>query len=154
MPNQNKHIENLNNIEKKNNFIVPEGYFENFPSRLNGRIVREKEDFSTSQGLRSFSPNKLSLAASFIGLTLLIFSGMKFLLRDKEPAGIISPVVAEITDYQINEIDDEMLFELYTETLSENQSQHVQDETEILNAMIEYLLYTDMDIGLIAQELQ
>jgi hypothetical protein len=153
MPEQKKYASGIKGIEKKNSFSVPEGYFENLSSRLQVNVHREKESPQLQHVIKHIFRSRLALAASFIGLILIVYSGIKYTLGDQSTSKTPAIEIADVINYQINDIDDNMIYDLYAETSLENSGQEGSSDEKILNAMVEYLLFTDVDIQLIAKEL-
>jgi hypothetical protein len=153
MSEQKKYASGINGIEKKNNFSVPDGYFENFSSRLQVTIHREKETPRLQRAIKHIFRSRLAMAASFIGLIIIAYSGIKYIIRDQSIPKTSAIEIADIINYQINEIDDNLIYDLYAETSLENSGREGSADEKNLNAMVDYLLYTDVDIQLIAKEL-
>ncbi len=150
---EEKYISGLKDIEKKNSFIVPEKYFENFSSRLKDKIIGQEKTSSVLQGIQITIRHRLAFAASFIGLLIIIYSGVKYLLADTDSSLFPASELTENYDYQLSDIDDYMLYELYSETSTNNLEHTISADEEKLSAMVEYLLYSDYDIELLVKEL-
>lgn len=151
---QKKHNIHLEDIEKKNNFTVPEGYFNHFPARLNEKIkITDSAGKTEFERSPIFSLNRLALAASVGGLIMLLYTGIAFLSNHQGMSKFGNEKIADVIDFPTNEIDDHMLFEIYSSTTSHEQQAIDKDENQIINAMIEYLLYNNSDVTLLIQEL-
>jgi hypothetical protein len=148
-----KYASVIKGIEKKKKFIVPEGYFENFSSRLQLRLQQETGTPVPKYIIHRISRFNLALAASFIGLIIITYSGIKYLSVNHYNSKTPSLEVADVINYHIHEIDDNMIYDLYAETSLENSGQDGLSDEKSLNAMIDYLVCTDVDIQLIAKEL-
>lgn len=153
MPHLKRQPYKLEEIENKNNFIVPDGYFDTFGSRLNERIKQAKPEASTHNVFRIFSSERLALAASFIGLLILLFTGVKYLAGNNNFPGGQKIEMVEAIYYPAYIIDDQMLFELYSSTLSKPEDEKALESDEFTEAMIQYLVNNEIDLQLIAQEL-
>jgi hypothetical protein len=153
MSEHKKYKNGINNIEKKNNFSVPEGYFENFSSRLQLKLQEEKESKQVRHGIYRISGYQFALAASFIGLIIITYSGIKYLTGDQASSKTPALEIADIINYQIHDIDDNLIYELYDETTLEDSDQKEMTDERILKEMIDYLVVSDIDLQLIAQEL-
>jgi hypothetical protein len=149
MSGQKKYPSGLNNVEKRNSFSVPEGYFENFSFRLQEKLPDKKEapEFQRSIQVR------LAIAASFIGFLVITFAGIKYMLNDQKISNSQTFELADAINYRINDYDDDLLFEFYSETSVNASSEDVISEGKNVDEMLDYLLYTDLDIQLIIKEL-
>ena len=153
MSKQKKYNSGIKGIEKKNSFTVPDGYFENLSSRVQSRLLQENESPRVQTWERNIFRSKLALAASFIGLIIITYAGIRYLSVESgspEPEAI---EIADVINYQINDFEEDMIYNLYAETNMENADQDESGNEKIINAMVEYLLVENVDIQLIAQEL-
>ena len=91
MSEHKKYEDRINDIEKKNIFSVPEGYFEDFSSRLQLKLHDEKESQRAHTVFFGIPRYKLAMAASFIGLIIIIYSGIKFFSGNLNKALIHAP---------------------------------------------------------------
>jgi hypothetical protein len=149
-----KHNIHLEDIEKKNNFNVPDGYFNNFSSRLKEKLkIIDPGDIRTPERSTLFSLNSLALAASVSGLIILLYTGIALLTNHQGRSKFGNEKIADVIDFPNCDIDDHMLFEIYSSTPSYEQHNIDKDENQIINAMIEYLLYTNADVSTLIQEL-
>ena len=139
---------NLKNIEKKNNFIVPEGYFENFNERLQNKMQPKREASLLQPGIQL----RWLIAASLIGFALITFSGLIYILNDNKVLVSQTTEIEAVISSQLNEYDDKQLYEFYSETSKENISNN-SFENDSIDDMVDYLLYTDLDVQSIANEL-
>jgi hypothetical protein len=153
MSEHKKYEDRINDIEKKNIFSVPEGYFEDFSSRLQLKLHDEKESQHVQPGIFGISRYRLAMAASFIGLLLITYSGIKFFSGKPDNSKNQAIEIADIINYHVNDLDEKMIFDFYEETSLEDSVQNDVSDERILNEMIDYIVATDIDLQLIAQEL-
>ena len=153
MSERKKYGSGINGIEKKNNFIVPEGYFETFSSHLQEKVHGEKESPQPLFKIKHVLLPRLALAASFVGLIIIVYSGIKYMSGNQQKSKPESVEIADVINYQINDLDDNMIYDFYAESSLENTDHEISSDEKTLNAMVEYILSTDIDIQLIAQEL-
>jgi hypothetical protein len=138
-------------MKAQNSFHVPDGYFETFPERLNKRI-KESNNYVP---VRSFFPDitmpKLAIAASFIGFMLVVFGGIKYSMNQHDYKGSFQPSIVNLADYPIYDLDETMIYDLY----SENNSQEnlAATDKKVTDEMINYLILEDADIELLIQDL-
>ena len=153
MSDREKYKTRINDIETKNSFNVPEGYFENFSSRLQIKLQDVKESQHVQPRIFGIPQYNLALAASFIGLIIIIFSGIKFFSGNVKNSKTAPIEIADIINYHVNDLDENMIFDFYEETALEDSSQtNIRDE-RILDEMIDYLAISNIDLQLITQDL-
>jgi hypothetical protein len=153
MSERQKYKTRINDIEPENSFSVPEGYFENFSSRLQLKLQEEKELKYAQPGIFGISRYNLALAASFIGLMIITYSGIKFFSGNLNQAENQTIEIADIINYHVNDLDENMIIDFYEETSPEDSAQNNVSDERILNEMIDYIATSDIDLQLIAQEL-
>jgi hypothetical protein len=153
MSDRKKYETRINDIEKKNIFSVPEGYFEDFSSRLQLKLHDEKESQHVHPGILGISRYKLAMAASFIGLIIITYSGIKFFSGKMNNSKNQAIEIADIINYHVNELDENMIFNFYEENSLEDSVQNDISDEKILDGMIDYIASSDIDLQLIAQEL-
>jgi hypothetical protein len=143
----------LQKLYPENSFQVPEGYFEAFPERLKLRMQSGKKSIPKKTVYFSAIRHRLAIAASFTGLILLAYSGIKFVLnRQESQAGIQQTGIASLTDYSLYNLDETMIYDLY----SSNSTSESSANTTLKNStddMIDYLLLEDTDIEILIQDL-
>jgi hypothetical protein len=153
MPAKNQNNFMLKNLKPNESFKVPKGYFETFPERLRARIHLENETSQKKSTIFSFTFTKVALAASFIGLMIITYSGIKFAISKQQmKAGIQQNVITELSDNDIYELDETMLYDLYSETITDNNSINSVEKNNT-DEMINYLILEDSDIEILIQEL-
>ena len=138
----------LKNIEKHNDFIVPEGYFENFNERLQQKVQSKREPSLHQPGIQI----RWIIAASFIGFTLITFAGLKYIQNNNKILVSQTTEIEAVISSQLNDYDDKQLYEFYSETSKENNSEGSL-ENDSIDDMVDYLLYTDLDVQSLANEL-
>ncbi len=142
----------LKDFKTDQSFKVPEGYFEAFPERLQERIKASERPTEKKVLKINFIP-RLTIAASFAGLMFVAYTGIKFIVSNqnsKSDSGI--SLVADLSDYSVDELDETMLYDAYMETSETNNSVN-QTENSSSDAMIDYLILEDADIEVLMQEL-
>jgi len=144
---------NLRKIRDKEVFRVPENYFTNFQDRIMNK-VRESE--SKESGItiswRNIRP-QLLFAASFIGIAIIISAGMKYLSERKAIYSFTSDEVAEIIEYQLADIDESTITDAYESSYTQEIPDEYNLNSEAMDEIVDYLVYEDVDIQLLAQEL-
>lgn len=141
----------LENLERENNFRVPEGYFENFKERLHEKINFQENTSYKKSFTRSILQYQTAIAASFIGILIVSFFGLKTLFNHRALDSEVSRSgIAAIPNINLDEIDESMLYDLYSETESSASS---NEEAQNSDALIDYLLLEDTDIEILMLEL-
>jgi len=152
MSKKKKYI-SIHDVPKENPFKVPDGYFESFENRLASRIREDSEKKTDSPKKislwNSVRPH-LALAASIILFAMVSYSIIRLLVKPQEK--ISTEAYAQVLNYNIEDIDDETLMETYSEVQSEASVKTDEDE-EYIEAVVDYLANEDIDLELIAQEL-
>lgn len=154
MSDKNQNRYNLDDLEKKNSFQAPEGYFENFNDRLKEKLssesAREKPERTI---VRRLSFSQLAIAASFIGIMAVAYSGVKYMLnRQDQQQTVQQTTLANLSDYPVEDIDESTLYELYNETSTEESSSH-SALTSQTDDLIDYLMLEDAEIEVLMQQL-
>ncbi len=143
----------LKELKTEKSFQVPEGYFEAFPDRLQARINENKKAETKKTIFRTYFTPQLAMAASFIGLMVIAYSGIKFVVNKPDfKSGSENTVIADLPDYSLYDLDETMLYEVYNEASSDKNSLR-SSETNITDEMIDYLVLEDADIEVLMQEL-
>ena len=143
----------LKDLKTEKSFQVPEGYFESFPERLQERIKESKKEETKKSFYHTYFIPQLAIAASFIGLMLLAYSGIKFLTNKQDfKSQNQNSIIADIPDYSLDDLDETTLYEVYNEGGSENGSFNSSGKNET-DVMIDYLLLENADIEVLMQQL-
>lgn len=133
-----------------NPFIAPDGYFESFNDKVLMKIKQEKNlqipvyRKKTLQILRS----QLIFAASFIGLALIIYSGIQFILGKQSFNNSQNNYITEVIEIEMGNISEDMLYEMI-----EPQSLTDVSDDNIDEIIIEYLINTKIDFETLFNEL-
>lgn len=144
---KNRNIFRLEEKKPANPFRVPEGYFENFNREVEHRILREEKGSEIPEKGKSLLLRQLTLAASFIGFLVMVYSGVRFLVSDRN--NVSENIVNELTALEDHILtgDESMIYELYSQTRSEEAE--VTGEEDIM----EYLLLQGEDMDVLLAEL-
>lgn len=151
MPSNKQNTFRLDDHKPEKGFMVPEGYFEAFPEKLQARM---KADLPVEKKVKrlNFMP-QLALAASFAGLMFIAYTGIRFLVNNQQSqTGNGIAVIADISDYSIDELDETMLYDVYMEG-NEMENSAIDSDGSSTDEMIDYLILEDADIEVLMQEL-
>lgn len=143
----------LSKIEKKNNFEVPDGYFDTFSQRLLERLHPEKQPALLERVMVFIRPH-LALATMMAGIFIIAFLGIKlFISEDIHTIDVTSIGMADMLEYELNEMDEISLMEMLAETENVNE-QVTSEDDEYVDQAIEYLLNEGVSIETLMQEIE
>jgi len=150
----------LKDHKSDSGFKVPEGYFDALPGQVQARLLEEKQAEPKKPTIRSLMLPQLAAAASFIGLMFISYIGITFVLDTQEiKKGIQQTEIADLSDFPLEDLDEDMLYELYSQTSAQESATAPENksfpspENNNTDEMIEYLLLEDADIEILMQEL-
>ena len=134
----------------KNFFQVPDGYFESFNERI---LLKIKNDSKTSETTREnkiweLVRPQLLFAASFIGLAIIIYSGIYFILGQEKTSNSDHNYIADFMNMEIQNINEDILFEMIELPNNFDASDNYMEDI-----IIDYLVNTDIDYDLLIKEL-
>jgi hypothetical protein len=137
---------NIEELKRENGFKVPANYFDSFENTIQERI-HAKEDKSI---LFRFRYPSIAFAASFIAFSIWLTSKNDIVPTAVAPASI--DYVSYVNE-NIDEFDDEIIYETYTPTASIEVSEIEQKKIEKTEALDEYLLDEGVDEQMLMDEL-
>ncbi len=134
-------MKRLNDIPKKNNFKVPDGYFENLDSKVEEKIKLEQSRAPKS-AFQIFKPY-IYMAASILALVTFMKFGLNILVDKQEVKPPVEDLTAQVTEYNefIFEVsdDDIALYEYLYEDEGIEVDEEISDE-EIEEYLSDYYL--------------
>lgn len=135
---QNKN--NIERIKKENQFSVPANYFEELPQQIRAKRTQIKPNtvFSTNWYYKILAPTMIviTLFASY------------YIYQNKTTTELTPQEISEvIIDQELIQMDEEMIYEVYAETATSNQTESQNEE------IIDYLINNNISINLIIEEL-
>ena len=126
---------------KENPFLVPDGYFTGFSSRIQSRIATGKATPVKARNLRYSFRSQIALAASVIGFAILSFATVKLILsKPTQNAEYIDIALLEEMDVIF---DETMLIDVYP-----LEDTEYNEEDAWVNEAVEYLASNDIEIDL------
>ncbi len=142
----------LSQIEKKNSYEVPQGYFDTFPRRLQERLHPEKE-LSFAERLVIYIKPHFALAAMMVGVFVIAFFAINLFTSDNiNHIETVNTGMADVLEYELNEVDEISLMEMLA---AEEEAEVVTDEEDAyVEEAIEYLLNEGVSIETLMQELE
>lgn len=148
-----KNRENINDFfpddESDKCFQPPEGYFNSFNEKVFNRIRRKEEKYHQPETRiwRIIRP-QLAFAAGLTGLAFVLYSGIHFILRENENTFSSSPYISELIQYELNNINEDLLFDIIAS--GENINDNYDEMDDII---IEYLINSNIDYNSLFKEL-
>ncbi|HBF88223.1 MAG TPA: hypothetical protein DDX39_06230 [Bacteroidales bacterium] len=137
---------NIDEKFKKNNFQVPENYFEQFSSKISERIVALESSEKNKKSKFSYR-SQLKLAASILIFISLSFAGYKFFFNEN-PQVLNNIQISELIENDYVNIDDEyLLYELLSEENVDLQLNSIEDQD-----VISYLEDESIDESILLNE--
>lgn len=136
-------MQNENNIEqlkKENQFSVPANYFEELPQHIQAKKNQIKPNtvFSTNWYYKILAPTML---------VIMLFASY-YIYQNKNIKELTPQEISEvIIDQELIQINEEMIYEVYAETATTNQTGSENEE------IIDYLINDNISINLILEEL-
>lgn len=136
-------MQNKNNIEqlkKENQFSVPANYFEELPQQIHAKRTSTKPNsiFSNQFFYKVLTP-------TMVIVTLFV---SYYIYQNNTTTELTSQEISEvIIDQELIQMDEEMIYEVYAETATSNQTESQNEE------IIDYLINNNISINLIIEEL-
>ncbi len=152
MVNNDKISTKLSKNMKENPFLVPDGYFENFSSRLQDKLAeeRKKEERSLYLVLKPFIYTVSSVAAILI-LTFIFYKA----IVDKGNTAVPSnSEIAAMFEEDVYDLEDTYLSDNYSNELEADDLMFSnEDDPSYEDEIIQYLLDENVEIETIVNEL-
>lgn len=142
----------LSKIKKENSFTVPEGYFDTFAGRLQGKLHAEKQP-SLLEKLVVFVRPHVALATMMVGVVVIAFIGIKLLSPENiGTTDVVNMEMADLLEYELNEMDEISLMEMLAQ--ANEAEMQVSTDDEYVDQAIEYLINDGVSIETLMQELE
>ena len=138
---------NLSKIKKDSPFRVPEGYFDNFADRLNGKIQQEKRPERKGK-IHLFGRPYLAIAASFVGFLIITATVFKVVKTKHVSTGLTNEEIIAYIKEDIYDYDEATIIENLKPENSVAPTKTELKDDEI----IEYLKNDDVDASTITDE--
>ena len=148
MKNFNKELEEL----KKNTmdpFSVPEGYFENFPTKMQERILSETKESNSFLKLLNFIKPQFALGFMIVAFAFLGITAINFILSNRTDSGMSNDLYTRIIEVDASDFSEQH----FIDVLLEDEKEIIKKkEIEMVN-YINYLVDEDIDYGTLIDEL-
>jgi len=149
MPDDKNILKEFEKLKGNEHFGVPAGYFDSLPDKIMSKINAAEEEPARISLWRTIKP-QLALAASFVALFMLAYTGFKIFMPEKSTNVLPESEVLATLENEIYDIDESLIFEL----LETGSSEPIIDEGDLTDEEImNYLTNEGSDIDLNLTEL-
>jgi len=144
----NKKLEELKG-STNNPFSVPEGYFENFPTHMQEKIISESKQDNWALRLVNIVKPQFALGFIIIAFGIIAYTAVNFILSNRVPGSIDSGYYTRIIEVDASEYSEQQFIDILLEN-EEKINKQKQEETDFY---INYLVDEDIDYGTLIDEL-
>lgn len=136
----------LSNKNKGNPFKVPEGYFDNFRSRLSERIHARETPGIYEKYILTLRPY-LAIAALFIGVVIIGKIFYNVLYPESNIKELKTNEIAELINEDAYYLSEESIIEIiYMSDVEPEDEKTGDSEDNLTNEVIDYLINEEIDI--------
>lgn len=146
MKESNKIPDSISKAGNKLPFSIPDNYFDELPSRIQQRILKE-EYKPVGQKIMAFIRPQLALAAMIIGFVIIGYAGLKLILNNKNEKNVNE--ITEIINYYIYEFDEDLFIDAVLE--SDKELIYTADNGA-LEELYNYLYEDDIDLSVLLND--
>ncbi len=144
----NKTVEGLKG-NNNNPFSVPKGYFEDFPTKIQERIISDNKEYAWAIKLFRFIKPQFALGFVIIAFAVIAITTINFILSNRTNTGIDSDLYTRIIEVDASEFSEQHFIDVLLED-EKKIDDHKQKES---NFYIHYLVDEDIDYGTLIDEL-
>jgi len=136
----------LTNIKKENPFKTPDGYFDNFSSRVSEKIHGEETPGFYKKYVLTLKPY-LAAAAIFVGVIITGKILYNMFYHETGTRDLESSEIAELINENAYYLSEESIIDIiYTNDIIEEDKKPDNDNDKLTNEVIDYLIDEDIDI--------
>lgn len=132
-----------------NPFSVPEGYFENFPTIMQEKIISDKKESGWVLKLIGYIKPQLALGFMIIAFGIIAYTTVNFILSNKVSEKIDSDYYTRIIEVDASEYSEQHFIDI----LLEDEKKIEKEKKEETDFYINYLVDEDIDYGTLIDEL-
>lgn len=136
-------------IENKNPFSVPEGYFENFPSRIQEKIVSETREPNRIKQFFHVVKPQLALGFMIAGFALIAITAIDTIMSNRVKSSVSNEVYTRIIEVDASEYSEQQFIDI----LLEEEKKSFEQQKEETDEYIHYLMDEGIDYGTLIDEL-
>ena len=140
----NKKLEELNR-DNTNPFSVPEGYFENFPTKMQERILSDKKEQIWALKVLQHVKPQLALGFIIIAFAVTAITTVDFILSKRNEAGMSNDFFTRIIEVDASEFSEQH----FIDVLLEDEKNLIKKKEIETDHYINYLVNEDIDYGTI-----
>jgi hypothetical protein len=144
----NKKLEELKG-NNNNPFSVPEGYFEDFPTKIQERIISENKEYAWAIKLFRYIKPQFALGFIIIAFAVIAITTVDFILSNRTNTGIDSDLYTRIIEVDASEFSEQHFIDVLLED-EKKIDDHKQEESDFY---IHYLVDENIDYGTLIDEL-
>ncbi|MBI9054274.1 MAG: hypothetical protein JEY96_10690 [Bacteroidales bacterium] len=148
MKNFNEKLEELkgNTI---NPFSVPKDYFEEFPTRIQEKIVSEKKELSWAMRVLYYVKPHFALGFMIIAFAAISITAVDFILSGRNEAGLGNELFTRTIEVDAYEFTEQH----FIDVLLEDKKDVIEKKEIETDHYINYLVNEDIDYGTLIDEL-
>lgn len=144
----NKTVEGLKG-NNNNPFSVPKGYFEDFPTKIQERIVSDNKEYAWAIKLFRFIKPQFALGFIIIAFAVIAMTTINFILSNRTNTGIDSDLYTRIIEVDASEFSEQHFIDVLLED-EKKIDDYKQEESDFY---IHYLVDENIDYGTLIDEL-
>lgn len=144
----NKTVEELKG-NNNNPFSVPKGYFEDFPTKIQERIVSDNKEYAWAIKLFRFIKPQFALGFIIIAFAVIAMTTINFILSNRTNTGIDSDLYTRIIEVDASEFSEQHFIDVLLED-EKKIDDYKQEESDFY---IHYLVDENIDYGTLIDEL-
>ena len=144
----NNNLEKLQ-VNKKNPFSVPQGYFETFPSRIQEKIVADQKEPGWILKLFYLAKPQLALSFMILGFALIAITVTDTIMTKQTKSPIGSDAYTRIIEVDASEYTEQQFIDI----LLEDEKEIIENNEKETDQYIHYLMDENIDYGTLIDEL-
>lgn len=148
MNNKSKKLNELKG-HSKNPFSVPEGYFNDFPTKVQERIISETEEYSWFAKLIGYMKPQFALGFMIIAFGIIGYTAVNFILSNKVSEKEDNNLFTRIIEVDASDYSEQQ----FIDVLLENEKKIEKKKKEETDFYINYLVDENIDYGTLIDEL-
>ena len=145
----NKTVEELKG-NNNNPFSVPKGYFEDFPTKMQERIISDNKEYAWAIKLFRFIKPQFALGFIIIAFAVIAITTINFILSNRHDSGIDTDLYTRIIEVDASEFSEQHFIDVLLED-KKKIDDHEQEESDFY---IHYLVDENIDYGTLINELK
>lgn len=136
-------MDELSKIKKENIFKVPDDYFNEFPARLQQRIIKGRDPGEKRKIITLLRPY-ISYAASIVGFLLIAYSIYYYLQPDNSFITLTEEEIYEEIAWNSFEIDENLLVDVLINDTDYGLSNGNDETDEIIDYLLDEVVEFDI----------